>query len=84
MSAYEQHLKAPPTESEWIAREEEIERSEARRRLALDLAWEYRFEIEYEEPREPRFYPDELREFAGNRAALMAETGCTLEEVCNA
>ena len=73
MNAYEQHLNDPPMEHEFIARQDEIVRTEERRLRDLDLAWEYRYEIEYEEPREPRFYPDELREFAGNRAALMAD-----------
>jgi hypothetical protein len=66
MNAYEQYLNAPPTESEWIAREEAIERSEERRLLALDLSFEY---------------SDELREFTGKRATITDETGCTLAEV---
>ena len=66
MNAYEQHLNAPPTEEEWIAREEEIERSEERRLLALDLAFEY---------------GPELREFTGHDADLIEETGCTPQEI---
>lgn len=60
MNRFEQHVKAPPTEEEWMRREEDIERTRERRLLALDLAFEYRDE----------------------NAALLAETGCTLEEVC--
>jgi len=80
MNRFEQHASAPPTEEQWIRREEAIQRTGERRLLAQDLAWEYRYEVEYEEPDDPE-YLNELREFTGYRAALIAETGCTPEEV---
>jgi hypothetical protein len=41
MNAFQQHASAPPTEAEYIARQDEIVRTEERRLFASDLAFEY-------------------------------------------
>jgi len=69
MKSFEQHLNGPQSDAEWIAREEEIERIEARRRRTLDLAFEDGPDIE-------------LREFRGSGCVdPFEETGCTDEEI---
>ena len=61
----------PPSEEDWIRREEEIERTQERRLLALDLAYEYGHENSVE-----------IHEFIGNHAAsTLGETGCTPQEI---
>lgn len=69
MNTFWQHLNSPPTEAECIARQEEIARTEERRLLASDLAFEYGHDIE-------------LREFRGSRRVDPSDdTGCTAQEI---
>ena len=69
MNSFQAHAQAPPSESEWIARQDEIVRTEERRLLASDLAFEYG-------------HDSELREFNGSRRIdPLDETGCTAEEI---
>ena len=69
MNVAEQHVMAPQSESEWIARGEDIERTEARCRRTLDLAFEYGPDLE-------------LREFRGcRRVDALDDTGCTDQEI---
>lgn len=50
MNAFEKQASAPPTEQEYIRRDEDIARSQERRLLARDLAFEYRSENWVEMP----------------------------------
>ena len=69
MNAFQQHAQAPPSEAEYIARQEDIVRSEERRLLASDVAFEYGHDFE-------------LREFHGSRRVdPLDETGCTAQEI---
>lgn len=71
MSTINQFTPSPPSADDWLRREEEIERSQERRLLALDLAYEYRSENSVD-----------LSEFIGSHAAaILEETGCTPQEI---
>jgi len=69
MNSFQQQAQAPPSEEEYIRRDEDIARTEERRLLASDLAFEYGHDFE-------------LREFNGSRRIEpLDETGCTVEEI---
>jgi hypothetical protein len=71
MNAFDRFNQAPPeTEETWLRREEEAERFEMRRHLALQQAWSMA-EEETHVRGAADFDPDN---------ALLAESGCTPEE----